>query len=75
MLRQTASGIVVVLAAALMQGCALIYVESDQSHTGTTEREFGFLGGCLPLWHYRSVRPVEKEQKADTCPPEEYRPD
>jgi hypothetical protein len=51
------AGVMVISAATLMQGCALIYVEDYKPSERVREQEFGLLGGCLPLWCYRTVRP------------------
>ncbi|OVE75857.1 hypothetical protein BVX97_03355 [bacterium E08(2017)] len=44
------------------QGCAVFYATDTVEADGTTEREFGLLGGCLPLWRFESKRPVPEEK-------------
>ncbi len=55
----------VVAASALVQGCALVYVQDSDVDERSTVREVGVLGGCLPLFSYRTHR----AEKTETMPP------
>ncbi|HUU70517.1 MAG TPA: hypothetical protein VM186_13390 [Planctomycetota bacterium] len=47
------------LCALLIQGCALVYVEDRETNDGAMKREYGLLGGLLPLYRYTGQRPNE----------------
>lgn len=53
---------VVLATAVLVQGCAVFYGQDKTNSDGSTEREFGLLGGCLPLWRYRSLKSVSAQK-------------
>ena len=58
---------VALAAATLTQGCAVFYATDKTDANGSTDRQFGLLGGCLPLWHYRSVKPMpDQKPKVNT---------
>ncbi len=56
---------VIIFAASLLQGCALVYATDSKTENGSVTREFGFLGGCLPLWRYQKLE-AEDIKKAQT---------
>jgi hypothetical protein len=58
MIKRTIILVIALAAATLTQGCAVFYASEKTDVNGSTDREFGLFGGCLPLWHYRSVKPT-----------------
>jgi hypothetical protein len=64
-MRRVALGAVALLAATVLQGCAVFYATDKTEPNGSTERQFGLFGGCLPLWHYRSEKPSTQQPKPE----------
>lgn len=60
--KRIATGLAVLMFASLFQGCAVFYKTETTNANGSVDRQFGLFDGCLPLYHYRSV-------KSPTVPP------
>jgi hypothetical protein len=67
-IRGLATVAAIMAAASGMQGCAIIYVTEQSDPNGSVDRQYGLLGGCLPIWHYRSIKVKPVEEKAKTEP-------
>ena len=53
------------ICALLIQGCALVYVEDRETNDGATKREYGLLGGLLPLYRYTGQRSNEDRDRGE----------
>ena len=72
-MRRVALGAVALLAASVLQGCAVFYATDRTEPNGSTERQFGLFGGCLPLWHYRSEKPGAQQPKPEITATETHK--
>ena len=60
MTRKSIMGIaIMIVAATLLQGCALIYIEDKNDNNEYKVKEIGVLGGCIPIFSYRSQKPAK----------------
>ncbi|MBN2163700.1 MAG: hypothetical protein JXR25_07505 [Pontiellaceae bacterium] len=53
--------VAVITASVLVQGCALVYVQDSDVDETSTVREVGVLGGCIPIFSYRTHRSEKTE--------------
>ncbi len=51
-----AIGLAALVLAGLLQGCAVFYATDKTDVNGSRDRQFGLFDGCLPLYHYRSIK-------------------
>lgn len=55
-MKRAVLGALALVIATMLSGCAVFYCKDKTDPNGSTERQFGLFGGCLPLWNYQNVK-------------------